>query len=65
MHWLVMATGGSIDALTLSTFSLDTLSLWQNGDLFLALLYALGTVVLCLAAISVAVWLTSLVLNIF
>ena len=50
---------------TFSTFSLDTLSLWQNGDLFLALLYALGTVVLCLAAISVAVWLTSLVLNIF
>ena len=66
MHCLVMATGGSMDVLTtLSTFSLDTLSLWQNGDLFLALLYALGTVVLCLAAISVAVWLTSLVLNIF
>jgi len=50
---------------TFSTFSLDALSLWQNGDLFLALLYALGTVVLCLAAISVAVWLTGLVLNTF
>lgn len=44
MHCLVMVTGGSMDVLTtLSTFSLDTLSLWQNGDLFLALLYALGT----------------------
>lgn len=50
---------------TFSTFSLDTLSLWQNGDLLIALLYALGTVVLCLTAISVAVWLTSLVLITF
>jgi len=43
---------------TFSTFSLDALGLWQNGHLLLALVYALGTVVLCLAAISVAVWLT-------
>ncbi|MGB2286931.1 MAG: fluoride efflux transporter CrcB [Porticoccaceae bacterium] len=47
---------------TFSTFSLDALSLWQNGDLFLALLYVLGTVVLCLIAVSLAVWLTGLVL---
>jgi CrcB protein len=43
---------------TFSTFSLDALGLWQNGHLLLALVYALGTVVLCLAAISIAVWLT-------
>ena len=47
---------------TFSTFSLDALGLWQNGHLFLALVYALGTVVLCLAAITVAVWLTRLFL---
>lgn len=47
---------------TFSTFSLDALGLWQNGHLFLALVYALGTVVLCLAAITVAVWLTRLML---
>ncbi|HAZ95309.1 MAG TPA: fluoride efflux transporter CrcB [Porticoccaceae bacterium] len=47
---------------TFSTFSLDALGLWQNGHLFLALVYALGTVVLCLAAITVAVWLTRLLL---
>lgn len=48
---------------TFSTFSLDALGLWQNGHLFLALVYALGTVVLCLAAITVAVWLTRLMLT--
>ena len=47
---------------TFSTFSLDALGLWQNGHLFLALVYALGTVVLCLAAITVAVRLTRLLL---
>ena len=47
---------------TFSTFSLDALGLWQNGHLFLALIYALGTVFLCLAAIVMAVWLTRLYL---
>ena len=47
---------------TFSPVSLDALGLWQNGHLFLALVYALGTVVLCLAAITVAVWLTRLLL---
>jgi CrcB protein len=45
---------------TFSTFSLDALGLWQNGHLFMALTYALGTVVLCLAAVAAAVWLTRL-----
>jgi CrcB protein len=47
---------------TFSTFSLDALGLWQNSHLVLALVYALGTVVLCLAAVSVAAWLTRLFL---
>jgi len=45
---------------TFSTFSLDALGLWQNGHLFMALLYVLATVVLCLLAISSSVWLTRL-----
>jgi len=45
---------------TFSTFSLDALSLWQNGDQFLALIYVVSTVVLCLLAIIGAVWLTRL-----
>jgi fluoride exporter len=45
---------------TFSTFSLDALSLWQNGHLFLALVYVLATVVLCLVAISSSIWLARL-----
>jgi len=43
---------------TFSTFSLDALNLWQNGNQFLALVYVVSTVVLCLLAIISAVWLT-------
>ena len=46
---------------TFSTFSLDALGLWQNGHLFMALIYILATVILCLIAISSSVWLTRLV----
>ena len=45
---------------TFSTLSLDALGLWQNGHLFMALLYTLATVILCLIAISSAIWLTRL-----
>lgn len=45
---------------TFSTFSLDALGLWQNGHLFLALLYVLATVILCLLAISSSIWLARL-----
>ncbi len=45
---------------TFSTFSLDALGLWQNGHLFMALIYILATVILCLIAISSAIWLTRL-----
>ena len=45
---------------TFSTFSLDALGLWQNGHLFMALLYVLATVILCLLAISSSIWLTRL-----
>lgn len=45
---------------TYSTFSLDALSLWQNGHLFLALVYVLATLILCLVAISCSIWLARL-----
>ena len=45
---------------TFSTFSLDALGLWQNDHLFMALIYILATVILCLIAISSSVWLTRL-----
>ena len=45
---------------TFSTFSLDALGLWQTGHIFMSLVYMLATVILCLIAISSAIWLTRL-----
>jgi CrcB protein len=45
---------------TFSTFSLDALGLWQNGLIFMSVVYMLATVILCLFAISSAIWLTRL-----
>jgi len=45
---------------TFSTFSLDALGLWQNGHIFMSVVYMLTTVILCLIAISSAIWLTRL-----
>ena len=45
---------------TFSTFSLDALGLWQNGQIFMSVVYMLATVILCLFAISSAIWLTRL-----
>ena len=45
---------------TFSTFSLDAISLWQNGGQLTALIYVVATVALCLLAIIFAIWLTRL-----
>jgi CrcB protein len=45
---------------TFSAFSLDALGLWQNGQVLMSLIYMVTTVVLCLVAISTAIWLTRL-----
>ena len=45
---------------TFSTFSLDALGLWQNGHIFMSFVYMLATIILCLIAISSAIWLTRL-----
>lgn len=45
---------------TFSTFSLDAISLWQNGAQLMAFTYVISTVFSCLLAIIVAIWLTRL-----
>jgi CrcB protein len=45
---------------TFSTFSLDALALWQNGQLLLALGYVIASVTLCLLAIALAIYCTRL-----
>ena len=45
---------------TFSTFSLDAISLWQNGGQLMALTYVISSVVFCLIAIIFAIWLTRL-----
>ena len=45
---------------TFSTFSLDAISLWQNGGQLMALIYVVSTVALCLLSIILAIWLTRL-----
>lgn len=52
---------GFLGALTtFSTFSLDALVLWQNDQQIMALIYVIATLVLCLLAVSGAIWLTRL-----
>ena len=46
---------------TFSTFSLDTLALWQNGQLLLALAYVFASLVLCILGMAVAVFFTRLI----
>ena len=45
---------------TFSAFSLDAIGLWQNGQVLMSLIYMVTTIVLCLVAISTAIWLTRL-----
>ena len=60
MHYFL--TVGFLGAFTTySTFSLDALSLWQNGGHIMAAVYVISTVVLCLLAVIGAVWLTRLI----
>ena len=45
---------------TFSAFSLDSLGLWQNGHVLMSVIYMITTIILCLVAISTAIWLTRL-----
>jgi CrcB protein len=60
VHSLLMV--GFLGALTtFSTFSLDTVNLWQNGRQLIALIYVVATVLLSLFAVSIAIWLTRMI----
>ncbi len=54
----LIMVGGLGAFTTFSTFSLDALALWQNGQPSLALLHVLGTLALCLTATFGAMSLT-------
>lgn len=55
-----LMVGGLGAFTTFSTFSLDTLALWQNGHLLLAVLYVMLSLLLCLAGALSAIYLTRL-----
>lgn len=55
-EWRLMLMTGLFGALTtFSTFSLDTLMLWHNGQPLTALAYVIISLVLCLCATAAAV----------
>ena len=53
---LFFATGVLGGFTTYSAFSLDVANLWEQGNLGAALIYTMGTVVACVAAVFVGLW---------
>jgi len=61
--WRLFLTTGILGGFTtFSTFSLDVAVLWERGDVIGALLYVLGSVVLSILALFLALWLARSVL---
>jgi CrcB protein len=57
-HWRLFLTTGILGGFTtFSTFSLDTAVLWERGDLMGTALYVLGSVILSILALFLALWL--------
>ena len=54
---LFFATGVLGGFTTFSAFSLDIADLWEKGAMAPAMLYALGTVILCVIAVFAGLWL--------
>jgi CrcB protein len=57
---LFVGVGACGSFTTYSSFSVETVQLWTDGDRFRATLYALGSLGLCLAAVAIAAGLVSL-----
>jgi CrcB protein len=61
--WRLFLTTGILGGFTtFSAFSLDVAVLWERGDMVGALLYVLGSVVLSILALFLALWLARSVL---
>ncbi|QEX16681.1 putative fluoride ion transporter CrcB [Hypericibacter terrae] len=62
--WRLFLTTGILGGFTtFSAFSLDVAVLWERGDMVGALLYVLGSVILSLLALFLAMWLARSVLG--
>ncbi len=56
-HWRLFLTTGIVAGYTtFSTFSLDSVLLWERGDLLLSAVYIFFSVALSLAAIMAGIW---------
>lgn len=55
--WLFLGVGVLGAFTTFSAFSLDVVMLIQQGEAFKAIIYALTSVVACIAAVFLAMWL--------
>jgi CrcB protein len=56
--WRLFLTTGILGGFTtFSAFSLDTAVLWERGDFLGAVLYVLGSVILSILALFLALWL--------
>lgn len=65
MFKLFFATGILGGFTTFSAFSLDALSLWQRGEISLALIYVIASVVLSLIAIACGMILSRVIFTLF
>ena len=48
---------------TYSTFALEAFLLWQQGQLVHALIYSISSLLGCIAAIVIGIWLTTKIVN--
>jgi CrcB protein len=56
--WRLFLTTGILGGFTtFSTFSLDTAVLWERGDMLGTAIYALGSLILSVTALFLALWL--------
>lgn len=57
---LLVGTGACGSFTTYSSFSVQSVRMWETGDRLRAIIYALGTLGLCLAAVGIAAGLVTI-----